>query len=129
MYKITDRPYGYEIAFQGFLQGSDIEAFGKEMEKKAVNHRGNFGVIVDLREGRTFPAEAQSKLMQVISFCAENGMNRNVLVADSAILKIQSNRLAKEGGVDAIRLVDPAQHADWRRVAEDWLIHGKEPGT
>jgi len=126
MHQIEKKPYGFKIAFEGFFQGQDVERFAEEMKRQVGRQSGDFAVLVDLRETRTFPPEAQTGLMEIIGFCAEKGMNRNVIVVNSAISKIQANRLARESGVVDIRFLDAAEVNDWEKVAEDWLIRGKE---
>lgn len=128
MHQIESKPYGYIIVFEGFFHGQDITRFSDDM-KTQVNRRGGndpFAVVVDLRETRTFPPEAQVGLMDIIAYCAQRGMNRNVIVINSAIAKIQANRLARESGVVDIRFIDAAHVDDWEQVAEDWLLRGKE---
>lgn len=127
MHQVEEKPYGFQITFQGFLQGDDIARFNEEMKKYVEHQTGNFAVLVDLREMRTFPQDAQQKLMEIIMYCRDRGMNRNAVVVNSAITKIQANRLAKETQVEEIRFIDAAQVDDWRKTAEDWLIKGKEP--
>ncbi|HMB52406.1 MAG TPA: hypothetical protein VKU40_03760 [Thermoanaerobaculia bacterium] len=127
MHKIDEKPYGFKVTFHGFMQGEDVERFNSEMKRNADRQREDFAVLVDLRETRTFPPEAQMGLMEIINYCRERGMNRNAVVVNSAITKIQANRLAKEGNVEHIRFIDCAGNDDWEQQAEDWLVHGKEP--
>lgn len=127
MHKIDEKPYGFKITFHGFMQGEDVERFNTEMKRNADRQREDFAVLVDLRETRTFPPEAQIGLMEIINYCRERGMNRNVVVVNSAITKIQANRLAKEGNIQHIRFIDSAGNDEWEQQAEDWLVHGKEP--
>jgi len=127
MHKIDEKPYGFKVTFHGFMQGEDVERFNKEMKRNADRQHGEFAVLVDLRETRTFPPEAQIGLMEIINYCRERGMNRNAVVVNSAITKIQANRLAKEGSIEHIRFIDAAETDDWEQTAEDWLVRGKEP--
>lgn len=127
MFQVEEKPYGFQVTFEGFLQGEDVERFGGQMAKAVERQSGDFAVLVDLREMRTFPQEAQQKLMEVILYCRERGMNRNAVVVNSAITKIQANRLAKETQVEDIRFIDAAQVDDWQKAAEDWLVKGTEP--
>lgn len=127
MYKIEEKSFGFEVSFAGFLQGPDILKFREEMERKVVDQREPFGVLVDLRESRTFPAEAQAGLMQIIGYCREHGMERNAVVVNSAITKIQAARLARETQIAHVRFLDAADNPEWRRQAEDWLTKGAEP--
>jgi hypothetical protein len=127
MYKIEEKSFGFEVSFSGFLQGPEILEFRQEMETKVTGQREPFGVLVDLRESRTFPAEAQAGLMQIIGYCREHGMERNAVVVNSAITKIQAARLARETQIPHVRFLDAADNPEWRRQAEDWLTQGKEP--
>ena len=127
MYKIHDKPFGFEVSFSGFLQGEDVLKFRQEMERKAANQREPFGVLVDLRESRTFPPEAQIGMMQIIGYCKEHGMERNAVVVNSAITKIQAARLARETQIPEVRFLDAAINPDWRSQAEAWLTTGTEP--
>lgn len=128
MHQIEEKPYGFKVRFEGFLKGEDIARFSDQMQRQMADQPpGEFAVLVDLRETRTFPPEAQTELMKIISFCHENGMTRNVIVVNSAITKIQANRLARESGIVDIRFLDAAHDDEWETTAEDWLIRGKEP--
>ncbi len=124
MHQIEPKPYGFKIAFEGFLKAEDIARFSDEMQRNLPQSLEDFAVVVDLRETRTFPPDAQAELMKIISYCHERGMNRNVIVVNSAITKIQANRLAREGGVGDIRFIDAAHDPDWEKTAEDWLLRG-----
>lgn len=127
MHTIEERPYGFKVTFEGFLKGEDIARFSDQMQGSMGRMSGEFAVLVDLRETRTFPPEAQAELMKIIRFCHEQGMNRNVIVVNSAITKIQANRLARESGIGDVRFLDAATDDDWEETAEAWLVHGKEP--
>jgi hypothetical protein len=127
MYKIEEKPFGFEVSFSGFMQGPDILQFRSEMEPKLVSQKSPFGILVDLRESRTFPAEAQAGLMQIIGLCREHGMERNAVVVNSAITKIQAARLARETQIPHVRFLDAADNPEWRRQAEEWLTKGTEP--
>jgi len=127
MHRIDDKPYGFVVTFEGFMQGEDIVRFSEDMKKRVKRQSGEFGVLVDLRETRTFPPDAQMALMGHITWCIERGLNRNAVVVNSAITKIQASRLAKETATTNIRFIDAAQTEDAMEVAEDWLVKGKEP--
>lgn len=127
MHQIEPKPYGFKIAYEGFLKAEDISRFSDEMKRNVERMSGEFAVVVDLRLTRTFPPDAQAELMKIISYCHEKGMTRNVIVVNSAITKIQANRLAREGGVGEIRFIDAAHTTDWEKAAEDWLLRGVEP--
>lgn len=127
MYHVEPKPYGFLVVFEGFLEAKDMETFKDAMEKNLARAPDDFGILVDLRNMRTFPQEAQGKLLEIMSYCHERGMNRNSVVVNSAITKIQASRLAKESGVPNVRFIDAADVDDWMAEAEGWLVDGKEP--
>jgi hypothetical protein len=127
MYSIEEKPFGFEVAFKGFIQGPDLAQFREQLVQKVSARREPFGMLVDLRESRTFPAEVQAGLMQMIGFCIEQGMERNAVVVNSAITKIQAARLARETNIPQVRFLDAAINPDWRGQAEAWLATGTEP--
>lgn len=130
MHRIEETPYGYKVVFQGFLQRDDAGALLDTLRRTVQprNGGGPFSVLVDIRTSRAFPAEAQEVLKQAILHCKENGMERNVVILNSAIAALQARRLAKETGIDGwIRYIDASGEPEWERVALDWLIRAIDP--
>ena len=129
MHRIDEAPYGYRIAFEGFLQRDDAGALLEEMKRVLRPRDGGFHVLVDLRHSRAFPAESQEVLKQVIQFCKGIGMERNAMVLNSAIATLQARRIAHEAGIARwVRYIDSSTEPEWERVAVDWLSGGADPG-
>jgi len=128
MHRIEETPYGYRVTFEGFLQREDAGTFLAAMKRTVKPRTGGFSVLVDMRTSRAFPAEAQEVVKQAILFCKAAGLERNAVVANSAIATLQAKRLARETGIeDGIRYIDAASEPDWERVAIDWLTSGIDP--
>ena len=124
---IQETEYGYRITFAGFVQQDGAEKLLAAMQSN-IRHRPGFSVLVDMRASRAFPAEAQEIVKKAIFFCREAGMERNVVVLDSAIAALQARRLARETGIgDWIRYIDASSSPDWESVALAWLERGIDP--
>jgi hypothetical protein len=128
MHKIEETPYGYRLVFDGLLHREDAGALLNAM-RTTIRPRGcSYALMVDLRNSRAFPAEAQEILKQAILHCKQTGMERNACILDSAIATLQAKRLAREAGVDeSSRYIDAASDPDWERIAIDWLVRAIEP--
>jgi hypothetical protein len=128
MHKIEQTGYGYRIVFEGFLQRDDLGTFIDEMKSTIRPGGRNFPVLVDLRRAQAFPAEAQEIIKQAILYCKNIGMERACVVLSSPIAALQAKRLSKETGMDpASRYIDATSHADWEKVALDWLVRAVDP--
>ena len=128
MHRIEETPYGYRVTFEGFLQRDDAGALLDSMRSTVRPREGGFSVLVDMRTSRAFPVEAQEAVKQAILLCKEAGLERNAVVANSAIATLQAKRLARETGIEAgIRYIDAASEPEWERVAVDWLTAGIDP--
>ena len=128
MINVEETSYGYRINFEGFAQKADVAALSERLGKILSGHNGSFGVLVDLRQSRAIPADAQEKLMEGISYCTQYGMERCAVVVASAIAKLQAVRIAKETGIyDTTRYVDSSSDANWETTALAWIRQAKDP--
>ena len=124
--KATD--FGLEVVFGGPLQGGQAEELLAELRRKLPPPGGAFGVLVDARRARAFSATAQEALKRCILLCMERGMERQAVILESAVAKLQVKRLGKETGTLAwTRYLDAASRPDWHQAALAWLCHGMEP--
>jgi len=128
MHKIEETKFGYRLTFEGFLRRDDGAAMLEEMKTVVKPRSGGFALLIDMRNSRAFPTEAQEMLRQALLVCKENGLARSGIVLNSAIATLQAKRLAKETGIEAsIRYIDASTHPEWEKVAGDWLIRAVEP--
>lgn len=129
MINIEETSYGYRINFEGFAQKDDVAALAERLGQVLAAHNGTFGVLVDLRQSRAIPADAQEQLMQGIAYCTQYGMERCAVVVASAIAKLQAVRIAKETGIyDTTRYVDASSDPDWEKSALAWIRQATDPG-
>jgi hypothetical protein len=131
MHKVEETRYGYKVTFEGFLHRDDMGALlnsMKEVVRPRHDREERFAVLVDMRNSRAFPSEAQELLKQAITLFKEAGMERNAVVLNSAIATLQARRLAKETNTAAwSRFIDASSETDWERVAVEWLLRAVEP--
>lgn len=130
MHRIEQTQYGYKLVFEGFLQKHDLSTLLDDM-KQTIRSRGHkFPVLLDMRHSRAFPTDAQEILKEAIRFFKQVGMERNAVVLSSAIATLQTRRLLKETGIDALsRYIDASTEQEWERVALDWLVAGVDPDS
>ena len=122
MHRIDETDYGYRVTLEGFLQRDHAAALLAEVRRQVRPRGEGFALLLDLRASRAFPAEAQEVLKQVILHCREAGLERNVVLLNSAIAALQARRLARETGIDgAIRYIDVSSEPEWERAARRWL--------
>jgi hypothetical protein len=122
MHRIEQTQYGYKVVFEGFLQRDDAGALLQDMQGTVRKSKKAFAVLLDMRNSRAFPAEAQEILKQAITLFKEAGMERNAVVLNSAIATLQAKRLARETGIDGwIRYIDASSEPEWEKVAVEWL--------
>jgi hypothetical protein len=128
MYSIAETEYGYQLTVEGYLQREEAGALLAEMRDRVQARTGAFSVLLDLRDARAFPAEAQEVLKQAVLVCKDAGLERSAVLLNSAISSLQARRIAKETGIDAgVRYLDTSSEADWARMAEEWLDRAVEP--
>jgi hypothetical protein len=127
MQRVTATNYGADIIFGGPLSREETVELLEELDRKLPRGR-HFGVLVDSRRSRAYSAVEQDAFKRGIQLCLERGMERSVVVVDHEIAALQAKRLAKETNTLAwTRYIDARRHQDWRRIAEDWLLHAIDP--
>jgi hypothetical protein len=127
--RVWKRDYGVEIVFGGPLTREQAEQLVAELDRKLPPPGGRFGLLVDSRGARAYSAQAQEVFRRGILLCKQRGMERSVVVLDSAIATLQAKRLAKETGtLEWTRYLDAGSRPDWRQLARRWLLDAVDPG-
>ncbi len=125
--RVRVAPFGMEIILGGPLTAAQAEELLRDLQRKLPPSGGRFGVLIDGRQARAFPADTQAVLKRCIQLCQERGMQRVALALESPIVTLQARRLARDTGTLAwSRCLDTAR-PDWDRAALDWLVHGTDP--
>ena len=128
MINVEETSYGYKIVFEGFAQRDDVARLAQNLGQQLSGRDQPFGCLVDLRQSRAIPADAQTDLMQAIGYTTQYGMVRCAVAVASAIAKIQAMRVAKETGIyDTTRFVDASADGQWEKTALAWIERDKDP--
>jgi hypothetical protein len=126
--RVRSTPYGVEILIAGPLSRRQAEELLADLQRVLPAPGGRFGVLIDSRNARAFPADTQEVLKRCLRLCQERGLERVAMALDSPIATLQSRRLARETGVLGwSRCIDVKSRVDWDRAAHDWLVHGIDP--
>ncbi len=120
--------YGVQIVIGGPLTAAQAEDLLAELGRKLPKPGGRFGVLIDSRRARAYPADTQAVLKRCILLCQQRGMERIAVALESPIATLQTRRLARDTGTLAwSRCLDTTRRPDWDRAAHDWLVHGIDP--
>ncbi|MBN2794098.1 MAG: hypothetical protein JXR88_01730 [Clostridia bacterium] len=128
MYKIEKKNYGVKLTFDGFIKRDEMEAWVQEAKNIVPQLSGKFGVLVDMRTLKPLPRDSQVAMEEGQKLFKFNGMERSVVILNSATVTMQFKKIAKDTGIDQWeRYIDASKHADWETKSLDWLQHGKDP--
>lgn len=129
MYEIKKTPWGYRLKFEGFIHQDEMANWVKDTEKNLSSEsRGTFNVFVDMRQLKPLPDAAQQEMQKGQKLYKGKGMQRSVVVVDSATTKLQFQRIAKQTGIyQWERYIDSSSNPNWEKVALDWINSGVDP--
>lgn len=128
MYQIEKKPYGFKLTFGGFIQAPEMNQWKMESQKVLAGRQGKFGVLVDMRELKPLPADAQAVMVEGQKGYKGKGLERSAVILDSAITTAQFRRLAKTSGIYAWeRYFSAADTPSWEKAGEDWITRGVDP--
>jgi hypothetical protein len=128
MITVETTEYGICFTLSGYVQSSEVATSLDELRAAADKQSPPFYVLVDMRELKPLPPDAQEKVRKGQLYLKEKGMRRAALILSSAILTMQFRRLGKESGVYQYeRYIDASAHPDWERIALDWFHKGVDP--
>jgi len=128
MFKIDRENYGYKLTFSGTIKADEMEQWVEESKKELASQAGKFGVFVDMRNLKPLDESAQKKMEAGQKLYKQKGMERSVVVLDSALLTMQFKRIAKETGIyDWERYINAAVTPNWEEVGINWITKGVDP--
>lgn len=121
--------YGFRVTAPGFITASEAQAWFEDLKAKvAVKNGRSFGLMVDIRGQKANPPETQEIINQAMQWLKKNGMQRSVVVMDSAVARLQIMRIAKQVGMYAYeRYIDASRDPDWETKAVGWISNGTDP--
>jgi hypothetical protein len=111
-----------EFVLDGLIRQDEMTRFVDELKAATASLAGReIKVKADLRTFRPSSPEVAEMIRQVQAFGLQSGVKRVAELAESQIVALQLNRVARESGTDKIlrRFADDAS-------ARQWLIHGDD---
>ncbi len=128
MYKIEKKNYGFFMTLSGFIKADEMKQWVEESKKLLISQPKGFGVFADLRELKPMPSDAQQYMQEGQKLYKQKGLERSVVVLNSAATTMQFQRIAKETGVyQWERYIDASKIQNWLQVGIDWIKDGKDP--
>ncbi len=125
MYRIDETKFGLKFTFGGFMSKEEMEKWAQEAAAACKKAGPKFGVLVDMRELKPLPADAQAVMTAAQGSVKAAGMERSCVILNSKILTMQFERLAKESGIYAFeRYIDATATPDFEPIAVDWIANG-----
>jgi anti-anti-sigma regulatory factor len=121
MYEISEAPWGIEIDLDGELDAAEMREFYDDLEAATAAQPDGFHIYADHRGMETLPDDAAAQFADLMQMCEENGVDRSVVVLDSAITKMQQDRLKREAGIDGQKLVSAGRNDNWEAEARAWV--------
>jgi hypothetical protein len=128
MHKIEKTEFGFRLTFDGFIKADEMKTWAADSKKALESVPSRFGVFVDMRNLKPLPPDAQAPMEEGQKLYKQKGMERSVVILNSASLTMQFKRIAKETGIYGWeRYVDASKTADWEKVGLDWVKKGVDP--
>jgi len=128
MYKINKKEFGFHLVFADFIKADEMQQWVSDSQKALVSSNGEFGVFIDLRALKPLLPDAQEYMQQGQKMYKLKGMQRSVVILDSAITTMQFKRIAKETGIYAWeRYIDASKTLNWEKIGIDWVKNGIDP--
>jgi hypothetical protein len=128
MFKIERTPIGFRLTFAGKMSKEETEQWFKDSEKALASFQKPFVVIADKRALEPLPLDAQAEHMKGQRLFLDKGMQRVAVILADPVGALQSKRLAKQSGIFAVeRYIDASSHANWEKIADDWVRKGIDP--
>lgn len=128
MYKIEIKNYGFKLTFGGVLDKNELQKWINESQALLKSTQDEFGVFVDMRTLHPLVRDAQMLMEEGQKEYKERGMQRSVVILDSAIMAMQFKRLAKDTGIyQWERYIDASTHNNWEELGVNWISDGIDP--
>ena len=128
MYRIEKTAYGYRLTFSGFIQAAEMEQWVEDSRRALAAAPEKFGVLVDMRTLKPLTADAQAVMQEGQELYKQKGMVRSAVVVDSAVTRMQFQRIAKASGIyQWERYIDGSSVENWEQVATDWITKAIDP--
>jgi len=128
MYRIERRPFGFALTFGGFIRKEEMDSWCTESREQLRGAPNSFSVLIDMRELKPLPADAQEVMVLGQKLYKGAGMQRSAVILNNATTTLQFIRLAKDSGIDAWeRYFDASSEPRWEEKSLGWVKSGIDP--
>ena len=128
MYKIEKKNYGVKLVFSGVITQEEMVKWVTESASIIKTLPAKFGVFVDMRELKTLSQESKSEMEKGQILYKTKGMERSVVILESAVTMMQFKKIAKETGIyEWERYIDASAVKDWEEKGKKWLVSAIDP--
>jgi hypothetical protein len=128
MYKIDKQPFGFKLTFGGAMNKEEMEHWQSESRQQLATASAPFGVVVDMRDLKPLPDDAQAVMVNGQKLYKDAGMQRSAVILANSIVTLQFRRLAKESGIAVWeRYIDASSEPKWQEKAVDWVKSAIDP--
>jgi len=128
MYKIERKPFGFKLVFSDSIEVDEMKRWVDDSKKALAGQSGKFGALIDMRTLKPLKPEVQAVMVEGQKEYKTKGMERSAVGLANSIIALQFKRLAQDSGIyQWERYVDGSKEANWEKVAEAWIVNGKDP--
>ncbi len=128
MYKIEKTGYGVKLTFSGFIKTDEMKEWVAESQITVTSLPPKFGVFVDMRELKALAPDVQLIMQEGQILYKKAGMERSVVILQSALVTSQFKRVAKESGIyEWERYIDSSKTPGWEETGKKWLVSKIDP--
>ena len=128
MYKIERKDYGFKLTFAGNMSKDEMSKWVEESKVVLTGQMGSFGVFVDMRTLGLLADDAKAEMMNGQKLYKASGMQRSVVILESAILAMQFKNIAKQTGIyQWERYIAAQADPNWEATGIAWLKSGVDP--
>jgi len=128
MYKIEKTHYGVKLIFADAINKDEMATWVEESKKVLTTMTGKFGVFVDMRTLKPLQPDAQEEMQKGQKLFKQAGMERSVVILDSALITMQFKKIAQETGIyEWERYINASAVSNWEEVGVKWIKDAVDP--
>jgi len=128
MYKIDKKTYGVSLTFDGFIKKDEMQNWVNDTKKVVPTLKSKFGIFVDMRTMKALPRESQELMQEGQKLFKQNGMERSVVILNSATVTMQFKKIAKDTGIyQWERYIDASKVSNWEEIGKNWIEKAIDP--
>ena len=101
MYQIEKKPYGYKLAFEGFILPGEMKRRVAASRTAWAGAPSSAGVLIGMRTLKPLCAESQVPMRDGQKLYKARGMTRSAAVLNNVVTRMQFQRIGKSTGIFA----------------------------